>query len=1069
MQNIDQIRHLVDGFRKNIANLKDSRTPEAVIRQEYIDAFWKILGWDVSNKAHRSLAQKDVVIEAPIGTVEAEKIRSRRPDYLFRIDGFPRFILEAKKPAVDITKDKDAIFQAKTYAWSAQIPFAILMNFDQFRLFDTTLKPYHGQPNKGLIADFDLHFDDYPEQWDVITKTFGREAVASGSLEELLAKIKNVRKGRRIRSIDRMLIDLKGSEPVDKAFLKHLEDYRLRFAKEIYKENKRHFPEADTRHGAAKLTEAAQRFIDRIVFIRVCEDRNITTYGTLRNVVNYASENRLDLYSELISEFQRFDKLYNGFLFKPHFSEQLTLSADLLADFVRSLYLPDAPYRFDAIGDDLLGIIYERFLGCEITVRHGRVTAEEKPEVRHAGGVYYTPKFVVDTIIRKTVKPKIEGKTPEELLDIKILDPACGSGSFLIAALQYLYDYCIHCFEKDPKAATVKASQRARSKTRAIGFKDDEGNWHLYPDFRGQLLANCIYGVDIDGQAVEVTIMSLYLKLLEGKLPENWQQDFLQSRLLPSLDNNIRCGNSLISQTDFDVYWENKFNDLFGGDEDVRFRMNPFDWTSETRGFGRIFDEKGGFDCIIGNPPYIRVQELKKWAPEECEFYKSNYKSASKGNYDIYVVFIEKGLSLLASQGFMGYICPHKFWQATYGENIREILVKEKYLDSIIDFTDQQVFRGATTYTAIQIFCEKKKSNQVEVVKIESLYDGESQLNAICENSKTTGYDRFFSPYPKDAGPWYFAANFKNNILSTIEKNAVPLCPNITKEIFQGVISGADNIFLSKEVNVSKDTPALCNFFSKILEQNITLESELVVPVIRRQGFESYCTGSRHGLLLPYNKKKNRLLKLEEVKQHYPKVYSYLSEFKEILEKRDNGRMGNQWWCLSRSQNIDKWCNKKIMIPYMVNKLTSAWDEKGSFFVNVTTGGYGITIDNPQLTNRPFYLLGLLNSRLLDYYLKSRSNHFHGGYFPANKQYLKNLPIIIPTDRNQDEMAEKISKRVHKILEIKINLFGKNHSSAEVERINRQIDSYQGQIDSLVFDLYGMNEDEIFNRKVSES
>ncbi|MCK4821258.1 type I restriction enzyme HsdR N-terminal domain-containing protein, partial [bacterium] len=395
---LEEIHFLVEGFRANLRNLRDEHTPEAVIRQEYIDTFWKLLRWDVANDTHRSLAEKDVVIEATVGTLEGERMRSRRPDYIFRIDGFPRFVVEAKPPYINILTDRDAIFQAKTYAWSAQIPFVVLTNFEQFRLFDATMKPYHTEPNRGIISDFDLRFEDYTTQWDVLWKTFSRSEVASGSLEQLLAKIKQVRAGRRIRGIDRMLIDLRGTEPVDRVFLQHLEDFRLRFARALYKENQNNFPEANTHHGAARLTEATQRLIDRLVFIRVCEDRDITSYGELRDIVNSSSQNRLDLYSELTVKFRRFDEEYNGYLFKPHFSEQLKVSPELLADFIRSLYPPDGAYRFDAIGDDLLGIIYERFLGSVITVKRNHVEAEPKPEVRHAGGVYYTPRFVVDTI-----------------------------------------------------------------------------------------------------------------------------------------------------------------------------------------------------------------------------------------------------------------------------------------------------------------------------------------------------------------------------------------------------------------------------------------------------------------------------------------------------------------------------------------------------------------------------------------------------------------------------------------------------------------------------------------------
>jgi type I site-specific restriction endonuclease len=169
---VKPIADLVVGFRANLTDLHDPQTSEAVVRQEYIDPFWKALGWDVANDGHRSHAEKDVLIEAPVGTIEGERAHNRRPDYLFRIDGFPRFVVEAKKPAVDPRTDKDSIFQAKTYAWSAQIPFAILTDFERFRLFDTTIKPYLEEPTRGLIEEFDLRFEDYITQWDVLQQTF---------------------------------------------------------------------------------------------------------------------------------------------------------------------------------------------------------------------------------------------------------------------------------------------------------------------------------------------------------------------------------------------------------------------------------------------------------------------------------------------------------------------------------------------------------------------------------------------------------------------------------------------------------------------------------------------------------------------------------------------------------------------------------------------------------------------------------------------------------------------------------------------------------------------------------
>ncbi len=1056
---VSEIASLVVGFRTNLSSLCDEQVSEAVVRQEYIDPFWKALGWDVANSRHRSAAEKDVVIERTIETVEGERARSRRPDYIFRIDGFSRFIVEAKKPAVDLDQNRDAIFQAKTYAWSAQIPFAILTNFEQFRLFDATLKPYHSDPERGIITDFDLRFDDYVNQWDILTSTFGREAVANGSLEQLLAKVKRVRKGRRIRGIDRMLIDLRGSEPVDRAFLKHLEEFRLRFARALFEENRGDFPDAQTHHGAARLTEATQRLIDRLVFMRVCEDRDITPYGELRDIVNYCSKNRVDLYSQITGRFRRFDEEYNGYLFKPHFSEQLKVPAELLADMIRSLYPPEGAYRFDAIGDDILGIIYERFLGSAITVQRNHVSAEEKPEVRHAGGVYYTPRFVVDTIIRRVVGPKVKGKSPADVLNVKILDPACGSGSFLIAALQFLFDHCVRYISEHPKEAEIPASPRARSKKTRMAFKDTDGNWLLTPLFRSQLLASCIYGVDIDAQAVEVTIMSLYLKLLEGKLPPNWQREFLRSKLLPPLDNNICCGNSLLSQADFDRYWEDEHSTLFGFDEDTRFRINAFDWTSKTRGFGRLFEENGGFDCIIGNPPYIRVQELKKWEPEECEFYKAHYKAAAKGNYDIYVVFIERGLQLLAPDGLLGFICPHKFWQANYGAGIREILAKGQNIQSIINFADQQVFRGVTTYSAIHIFCKQANTHQVNVAAFTMLQDGNTQCRDIDESRETVGASVFFSAHPSDNQRWSFVPLSTQNWCGYISGDRPTLLR--VADVFVGVQTSADKIYHFDMVAIGKEHASLK---SRVDETIYQLERELVHPLLSGVDVQPFSINTaRQVILYPYwwnDEKHGQLIKEEEFTERFPLCWSYLRRHEKALRLREQGKFDDDsWYRFGRSQNIAKQKGPKICVPRLAESLRCAFDQKGNTCLdNVDVNGIRIRA-NYSGTIGPYFLMGILGSQMANAFIcASGGTHFRGGYCSFNRQFIGQLPIKIPTTCEDKEIAAQISSYVQKVIETKTMLQRNKLSDRERDRHERKIEAHEARIDELVCELYGVDE-----------
>ena len=407
---------------------------------------------------------------------------------------------------------------------------------------------------------------------------------------------------------------------------------------------------------------------------------------------------------------------------------------------------------------------------------------------------------------------------------MKILDPACGSGSFLIAAYQYLVDYCCRYVADHPESAEVPASPRARSRTRKIAAKNGEGRWLLTPDFKAELLTSCIHGVDIDAQAVEVTIMSLYLKTLEN-MPEGWQRALLEHRLLPPLDNNIQCGNSLLSQADFDNYWDDEARQrCFHYDADVTFRMNAFDWSSETHGFGRVFASRRGFDCIIGNPPYIRVQELNRWAPEECEFYKRRYKSAAKGNYDIYVVFIERALELLADDGLLGFICPHKFWQATYGAGIRKIIADGRHLRSVIDFTDQQVFRGATTYTAIHVLSKNANRDGVKLGRIIQLTDGESQCRGLEGRQSVEGVIKFSAAYPSSSAPFVFVDASQADLLKKIREAGPPLS-EVASAIFVGLQTSADDVFILDRSERQYRSAALAT--------PVDIESGLLHPLLK--------------------------------------------------------------------------------------------------------------------------------------------------------------------------------------------------------------------------------------------
>jgi hypothetical protein len=1065
---VDRIASLVGTFRAHVKEYKSPGTKEAAIRQQFIDPFWRLLGWDVGDTKGVGPTEAEVIIEKNVETVDAGGLRSRRPDYLFRLGGFARFIVEAKKPAVDIDEDKDAIFQAKQYAWNSTIPFAVLTDFDQFRLYDTTLKPIINDPRRGLVKEFALDYDDYESQWDAVAAVFDRAAVEGGSLERLLAGIKKVKAGKRLRTVDRMLIDLKGGEPVDQVFLAYLDTHRRHFAAALYRDNKPAFPEADTLHGAAKLTEAVQRIMDRLVFMRVIEDRGIVAFGTLREMLHRIGTEGGDFYSTLCATFRDYDAKYNGYLYKPHFSEELAVDGSVLADFTRTLYPPDGPWDFAAIGDDILGTVYERFLGNTIVVKGRQATVEEKMEVRHAGGVYYTPRFVVDSIIRRVVGPKVKGKAPAEVLDVKILDPACGSGSFLVAALQYLFDDCLAKIAKDPALARAHVPAlsdatkgKRRKKQAELAFQDNDGRWYLAPDFRAALLTHCIHGVDIDQQAVEVTVMSLYLKMLESKLPENWATLWVEKQLLPTLDNNIHCGNSLIDHEEYDAFLGTKKGALFGEDADTSFRINRFDWTSRTRGFGRLLDsqavqERGraGFDCIIGNPPYIRVQELNKWAPEECTFYKWKYKAAAKGNYDIYVVFVERALSLLSPDGLLGFIMPHKFWQAQYGAGLRKLIADGRHLKAVVDFGDQQVFKGATTYTAIHVLSRDAGKNGVDYSKVVQLDDGRGQCADLDAGKNTVGAQRFKARKPEDAGPWVFTNAEDTKWLDAVRANH-PTLGDIAAKIGQGIVTSDDEVFFltnsGKQYRCDAD------------EQSYELERAVVHPLLK---------GSIHmkrwmplepdrAVLFPYEEHNGawRLVPAAKFKSDYPKAWAYLNAHKKRLEARESGKMVGKpgWYGYVYPKNLDVMARPKILVPAIATHAEYCLDAKGEYYYVGSGGGGGgghaIVTDKADLP----YLCGLLNSTLLDAFLQRVTTPFHSGWFAYSKAYIKQIPIKLPTTAADKKLGERITESVRCIMEAKAALRQPKLSDRQTTQHQGAIEHHEDRINKAVFELYGVD------------
>jgi type I restriction-modification system DNA methylase subunit len=1001
-QSKQKIEFLVQTFHTE----KHEKMNEAETRLRFIDPFFEALGWNIRNP-------REVRIETP-----ASRSDSTRPDYRFLIDGKTKFFVEAKKPSVKLT-DPTPVFQAKSYGFSSKVPIVILTDFEEFRPFRTLARPKYEKPLDGLIREFDLTYDRYVDQFNPLYETFSHEAVVAGELEKRIPTEKK-----------------EASTTVDKEFLKDLSTWQEELAKNIALRN--------SRLSVSEINEAVQRILDRIIFLRICEDRQIEESEILLSYANSGD----DIYRRLLKEFTRLRAKYNGLIFNEHrLSEQLSIDDKLLKEIIVNLYLPRSPYRFNVIPIEILGTIYEQYLGKVITLTPThRVKVEVKPEVRKAGGVFYTPQFITSCIVKNTIGKLIAGKTPEQISKLKFIDITCGSGSFCLEMFDYLIHYHIDYYSANPDKIKTVAGVPDAFQTSEAHLPEGQGLWHLSTRKKKEILLNNIYGVDIDPQAVEVTQMSLFLKLLEGENAETFGKQLsfeLKETILPNLSNNIKCGNSLVGM---DI--KGLGNSLTLEEE---LRVRPFDWETA---FPEIMNPSsgsgGGFDAIVGNPPYIRIQTMKEWTPIQVEYLKSHYTSASKGNYDIYVVCVERALSLLNKNGKLGYILPHKFFNSQYGESLRALITNGKHLEKIIHFGDQQIFEGATTYTCL-LFLNKTGKDQFAFTKI-------NDLVAWQTSGKTT--EAVTEAGNVNSSEWNFVVGVEGLVFQKLNKYSTRLA-DVADRIFQGIVTGADKIFLLEK---SGDV-----YYSRELDKKVRLEKELLHPLLKGSlDIRRYSQPEPELVVLfPYKIDEGTasLISSKEFQDKYPRAFQYLKDCKAILEKREHGKWKHSpWYAFSRNQNLSLMNVPKILTPSIASRASFTTDSKGDYFFVGSGGGggggYGITLKNTEFS--PFYVAGLLNSKLLDYYLQQISSKFRGGYYAYNRQYIEQLPIrTIDFNNSEDkEMYDRMVQLVERMLDLQKKKQQAN-SDSEKELFEHQIKATDKEIDMLVYKLYCLTDDEI--------
>ena len=955
---LGKIAILVKTFQHNVSDYRSAKRSEAEARKDFIDKFWIALGWDVNHDQQTNPYEQEVKVEPGV-TIGGSQ---RRADYAFYLSpNFHdvRFFVEAKKPFVELGTDAN-YFQLIRYGWNSQTPLAVLTDFEQFHILDCRYKPHLDAALNRVVAKY--HFTDYTkrEKFAEIYWLFSREAVSSGSLEK---RAKELPKPRG-KAVQRGLF-AGGYLSIDESFLAELDEYRSVLARTF----KNHNPKLDSE----TLTELTQRTLDRLVFLRFLEDKGIEPQ---RLVGRFGEKNTA--WEDFITSSRRLDGIYNGIVYKHHDildSNKFRVDDTAFADICESFAHINSPYDFNAIPIHILGSIYERFLGKVIVATDKRVKVEEKPEVRKAGGVYYTPEYIVRYIVENTIGKLITSKTPDQIAKMHFADIACGSGSFLLGVFDLLLKYHGHYYNDNP------------GKARKGDCIKRDGKLYLSLSKKREILLNNIYGVDIDAQAVEVCQLSLNLKLLQEETEASTHQYLLDfehiakmKKLLPDLSKNIVRGNSLIG-TDI------LYSQLFASDEERK--LNPMNFEDA---FPEVM-KRGGFDAVVGNPPYGADFSEGSAAYLAKRFKTSVWRGES------YLVFVERAIGVLKRGGLFGYIIPDTYLNLKFTAPLRSLLLSSTKLKEVVALPSK-VFKGATVDTTLLLTEKADPTNTFHqsqvVVKV---FNKQAPIEIINQA------DRHFAVSTK---LWYEQGAF--NVQSNPAEAAIL---ERTQQKNQPLSESAEMFYGIKAYQVGKGKPPQ------------TPEIRDTKPFTAdRQVTKSF---------LPFYDGKD--------------IGRY-----EIYWQRNNWIKYGPW--LAEPRKPEKYESEKILIRKIVGKTLIATYIPVTSYCNTLL--FVLKLKSNCKLKYPF-VLGLLNSRFIGWYFKKKFQISAFDTFPQIMiQDILQFPMPVPDKSKHDEMVAKVEA----MLEAKKQL-AKAHTDKDKTYYENKCASLDRQIDRLVYDLYGLTEDEI--------
>jgi|GEM_PF-215911 len=1005
------LNELISNYKKIRAKTNDQDISEQTIRS-WIQDFLAIFGWDTKDTS-------SIIQEKQLSKKEKEKLKkidstSNRPDYKMIVIGKAIAFLDTKNIDVDIKTCKKSAFQIKSYGWSISAPCSFITNFDEFAIYNTTYIPDADQEtNFGRIY---LTIDDYINKFEILDNHLSKDKVVAGLLEKLYSEDLDIE-----RMIPKISTDI--------AFAENLSKFRLNLGTAIINNNQKLI-----NNNIELLSYLVQMIINRIIFIRVCEARNVEKDGLLLEFKEKGFWN-----SFKHSSYYEFFEHYDGPLFARDDARlnKLIIPNDVFDELLQLFYYP-SPYKFDVIPTTLFSNIYEIFLAKRLEFDGSNLVEVIKPEYSKTNGVVSTPQYLVKDLIKRTiVESDILKHNLDEILDLKILDFACGSGAFIVELFEYMQSILIE-----------KYLQNGDEKYRDY-FHQKEDHTVMTITGKRKLISSCIHGIDIDAEAVEVARMSLALKIIDDLLDyEDYSHLGVYGyQILNKIGENIEYGNSLVS------------DDILTLCPDIKKKknikqhdtLNIFNWGED--GFDDIFKFKQGFDYVIGNPPYVEAKHMTNDIPIMHDYLKKKYISAKKGKIDLLIPFIERGIELLNPNGKIGVIIQNRFFKNEYGEGIRELITTNKLLSEVITFDLNNIFKDRITYIS-SLILDKSSTDTIYYNTIkEDVFTLPSVLEQLPSSKDDTTIYSSVKSENITKEPWIFESPDLLAMMDSLSKHNIPF--GKFAEIRVGIQVLWVKAYHLKVLKI-EDTNNLIKAKSSI-DDNIIIEKDACRSLVPNERFYSFRKDVDDTyVIFPYDiidEEKHPIL-FDDFCTRFPRAGAYLKKHKKTIQEniKDNKykRNDSQRWHLYTRESHLETNYPKVLIPMTANDVYASVTLNDYYYCDNSNVNY---TDIPEKTTENLYAVAsIFNSTIFSILARAIANKQQNGYFKLNKQYLE--PVLFPA-----YIFEKDKKTVEELAKIGRELEEKQDEYIyapphKQKRIKKQLTALWESLDSITANAY---------------